>query len=105
MHTNVNRHEFHRAFDTLRPHNFSYAALNALFDYFEQLEQDTGIDIELDVVAICCDYTEETVPGIVEQYGLDGMDESATLEDVREYLADHTTVVAVLDDTVVFQQF
>ena len=37
---------------------FSPAALEALFEFFEELEEDTGDLIELDVIAICCDFTE-----------------------------------------------
>ena len=105
MKTTVTRYDFHRAFETTRPHNFSYAALGALFDYFEQYEDDCKVELELDVVAICCDYTEDTIPEIIEKYGLDGMDDSSTADDVREYLEDHTTVVAVLDDSIVYANF
>jgi hypothetical protein len=29
-----------------------------LFDYLEEYEESTGEDIEFDMVALCCDYTE-----------------------------------------------
>ena len=38
--------------------NFSYHGKRALFDYLENLSEDTGEDIELDIVALCCEYTE-----------------------------------------------
>ena len=41
-----------------RKENFSYNGLKALFDYLEQLEEDIGEEMELDVIAICCEYTE-----------------------------------------------
>ena len=46
------------SFRVLRPDNFSRDGLKALFEYFEQVEQDTGEDIDLDVIAVCCEYTE-----------------------------------------------
>jgi hypothetical protein len=58
MKTTVNSYDFHRAFETSRPNNFSYEGLNCLFEYLENLEQDTGEEMELDVIAICCDFTE-----------------------------------------------
>ena len=58
MKTTVNNYAFHRAFEQLRPNNFSYAGLNALFDYLEDYEDATGEEIELDVIAICCDFSE-----------------------------------------------
>ena len=39
-----------------------------LFDYFEDLEDDAGESIELDVIAISCDYAEDTFETIAEQY-------------------------------------
>jgi len=38
--------------------NFSFFAQASLYDYFEELEEDTGEKIEFDPVAICCEYTE-----------------------------------------------
>ena len=41
-----------------RANNFTYKGLSALYDYFMDYENDCGIEIELDVIAICCEYTE-----------------------------------------------
>ena len=38
--------------------NWSYAGSLALAEYLEQLEEDLGEEMELDVVAIRCDYSE-----------------------------------------------
>lgn len=38
--------------------NFSYEGLKALFNYLEEYEEETGEQIEFDMIAICCDYTE-----------------------------------------------
>ena len=37
---------------------FSFEAQFALYDYFEELELDTGEQLQYDPIAICCDYTE-----------------------------------------------
>jgi hypothetical protein len=37
---------------------FSFEGQFALYDYFEELELDTGEQLKYDPVAICCDYTE-----------------------------------------------
>ena len=58
MKQNINEYQFRRAFETSRPNNFSYEGLKALFDYLEQYEEETGQELELDVIAICCDFTE-----------------------------------------------
>lgn len=37
---------------------FSYEALCKLYDYLTRLAEDTGTPIELDVIALCCEFTE-----------------------------------------------
>lgn len=58
MKETVTESRFLQAFKTLRPDNFSRPALVALFDYLDKLEQDLGEEQELDVIAICSDWTE-----------------------------------------------
>ena len=58
MKTTVNQTDFIDAFKKLRPDNFSYEGLDALYNYIENLEQDTGEEFELDVIAFCCSYSE-----------------------------------------------
>lgn len=50
--------DFRRAFQSTRPNNFSHQGLIALYDYFQNLEDDIGEELDLDVIAICCDYSE-----------------------------------------------
>ena len=58
MKTNVNFYEFRNWFNQNRPDNFSADGLVALFDYFEQYEAESGIELEFDPIAICCEYNE-----------------------------------------------
>ena len=50
--------DFRKAFQSTRPNQFSNDALIALYDYFKNLEDDIGEELDLDVIAICCDYCE-----------------------------------------------
>ena len=50
--------QFRNQFMECRPDNFSYDGLLALWEYFEEYEDSTGEEIELDVIAICCEYSE-----------------------------------------------
>lgn len=50
--------QFCDSFSDTYKNNFSYAGKRALFDYLENMEEDTGEQIELDPVCLCCDYTE-----------------------------------------------
>jgi hypothetical protein len=59
MKTTVSEYDFERAFiDANRADNFTYAGRKALFAYLEEYEEDTGEEIELDVIALCCEYSE-----------------------------------------------
>ena len=59
MYQRVTFSDFRQAFHNHdRGNQFSYEGLKALFGYLEEQEQDTGEEIELDVIALCCDYVE-----------------------------------------------
>ena len=58
MKITVNFTDFVDAFYKIRPTNFSYDGLKALFDYLEEYEHSTGKELELDVIGLCCDFCE-----------------------------------------------
>ena len=71
-----------------REDNFSYWGRIALFEYFEQLEEDLGEQIEFDPIAICCEYSEyESLDELNEVYGKE-------FEDLDE-VSDYTSVIPV----------
>jgi len=71
MKQTVNLYEFREAFRAIRPDNFSYEGLEILFEYLEQLGEDIGEEIELDVIAICCDYSEDDFQVVADEFELD----------------------------------
>jgi len=58
MKKEITREEFIDSFQKIRPDNFSRNGLIALFDYLTEYEESTDEQIKLDVIALCCDYTE-----------------------------------------------
>ena len=69
MYQSISQSDFTTAFHRMdRGEQFSYGALVMLFDYLEQYEDDTGEQIELDVIALCCDYTEASYADIIGDY-------------------------------------
>jgi predicted ArsR family transcriptional regulator len=91
MKTTVSKYDFERAFVTAgRKDQFSYEGLAVLFDYLEELEASTGEELELDVIALCCDYYESSTEEIIENYRIDveGLDDDEQVDTVREYLMD-----------------
>ena len=71
MKKTINVYQFQDAFvDYGRKDNFSYEGLEALFEYLTEIEDDTGNEFELDVIGLCCDYTEyERIDEFNSDYG------------------------------------
>ena len=61
--------------------HFSHDGLIALFEYFEELEDDIGEEFEFDMVGICCDYTEYDS---LEDFNVNYSYLYKTLDDIRE---------------------
>jgi Zn finger protein HypA/HybF involved in hydrogenase expression len=106
----VNNSDFHNAFNQMdRDTQFSYEALNLIYEYLEQYEEDTGEPIELDVIAICCEYSEDDYESIASSYSIDleGIElEELQIEAVRKYLEDNTTLIGEPSyGYFVYQQF
>jgi len=74
-----------------RGDQFSYEALGLIFDYLS----DCGSDVELDVVAICCEFSENTPESIAESFDVDieGLTEGKAKQHVMDFLCDNTSVV------------
>jgi len=113
MKTTVSLYDFRREFEQCRPNNFSYEALGLLFAYFEEPEEGMGQEIELDVIAICCEYAEDTVADIARNYSIDLSDldpedddyEEQCTEAVRDYLNENTTLVGETSTGFVYLSF
>lgn len=89
MKQTVNLYNFRQAFLDIRPDNFSYTGLETLYDYLTELEDDIGEEMELDVIAICCDYSEESATDIANNYDIDLSeceDNVDRFEAVKDYL-------------------
>jgi hypothetical protein len=97
MFQSINKSQFRDAFHSAgRANQFSYDALGLLFDYLE----DCDPNAELDVIAICCEYSEDTEAQIMQDYNLHKD------EDVAYYLSEHTAVVGTTDaGAIVYAQF
>jgi hypothetical protein len=91
-----------------RADQFGYSALRALFDYLEELEDSTGEPLELDVIALCCDWAEATAAEILIDYAHDldtpedeGDQEAAALA----YLCENTHTIELAPGHYIYAQF
>jgi len=107
MKQTIGIHDFRNAFlSSSRREQFSYDALGLIFESLAELEEGTGEEIELDIVAICCDFCECTAQEAIESYSLDIDLETATDEEVAEALMEAGSPWAVAGgEGVVFGQF
>ena len=118
MFQSVDFYDFERAFVTAnRNDDFSYQAKRVLFDYLEEIEESTGEQIELDVVALCCEYNEVKYSDFIGEYSqdFDGPEYAESESDaeydsrlraaIHEYLNENTVLCGHTDDSVVFQAF
>ena len=84
MKTSVIKYEF---VNEMSKHGFSYEGATALSDYFFELEQDTGEEIEFDPIAFRCQFDEyENLKEVKENY-----QDIKNLDDLR----DHTIVIEI----------
>jgi hypothetical protein len=112
MKQTLTKDTFRFLFNQIRPENFSYEGQGVLFDYFEQLEDDLGEQIEFDPIAICCEYAEMTMseifdayPKVLELIDMDHPRES-TYSIVVDYLNDNGSYCGdTTQGTFIFQQF
>ena len=76
-----------------RGHQFSYEGLDLLFNYLEEIDPDH----ELDVISLCCEYSEEMPSDIAQSYSIDAdsEDDGAILDAVMAHLDENTSVVGV----------
>jgi hypothetical protein len=112
MKQSINKSQFRDAFIACgRANQFSYEGLGLLFDWIEDFYADASSGAyELDVIALCCDFSELSLDEVLSQYEIiesDGDDsESELLGLVSDYLQDNTLLVGVTSDNkFIFQQF
>jgi len=109
MKQSVNFSAFVDAFHAYNRYDqFGYDALCVLFDYFEEYEDSCGTEIELDVIAICCEYSVDDWFDIAQNYGID-ISEEEEEEDkkqiVIDYINDNSIVVGECKDGIVYAVF
>jgi len=81
-----------------RGEQFSYEGLQALFEWLEEFETDTGEEQELDVIGLCCDFMEyEDLKEFQADYGK----EYESIEDIEN----DTIVIPIDKESFIIQAF
>ena len=93
MYIEVTESIFINSFLAIRPDNFSYAGLKALYEYFIEMGSE---EMELDVIGICCDFCQyDTEQEALEAYNVESMYE----------LLQETIVLECSDNTFIVCNF
>ena len=101
-----------------REDQFTYKGKRALFDYLEEMSEGMDEPIELDVIALCCEYSEyesawdamkeyqpEDMPTVDEVEGEDLLELNERLETAAlEWLEERTSVIT-FDGGIIIAQF
>ena len=92
-----------------RKDQFSHDALEAIFNYLDTYSEETGENIEFDIVSICCDWSEMTWQDVAMSYGVDlsgCADDDERIGEVEDFLCRNTMFTALPDGlSFVFMQF
>lgn len=120
MKQTVSFHDFRHAFTSMgRDSQFSVDALELLYDFLTENEGSMGEEYTLDVIALCCEFGEDSPEDIASMYGFDlpqrceydaddiGEDDwrMECVAEAGRYLDRHTTVVGETDTTIVYLNF
>jgi len=90
MYKQINFYDFEKAFISMgRETQFTYIGKKELFDWLECLEDNQNKGIELDIISLCCEFTEY---GSIKEFQKDYGKEYKTIEDI-EY---NTIVIPVI---------
>ena len=109
MKMSVDFNLFVKAFENYNRSDNFINGLEHLFEYLEELEKDTGEEIELDVIALCCEYSEySSAEEIIAAFDHNQEFADADPEDLEalhELLSEYTSVICCEEDCIVIQDF
>ena len=90
-------YDFVKAFENHnRENQFTRAGLSALYDYLEEYSEEIGEHFKLDVIGLCCEFTEyPRVSDALKDYNLSSYDE----------LASSTLIIPTDDGGLLIQNF
>ena len=105
------------AVDYGRLDNFGYKGWRLLAEAMEQLSDDIGEDIEVDIVGWCCEYSHAISADAafeelqhysdwgIDQPEWDEMDDDERLEAVKEFLKERSYAMVLESDCIIWASF
>jgi len=88
----------------IRKENFSYDGLNALYEYLTDCEEEQGI--ELDVIALCSEYSELSFSEFVSNHSVEVEEEEDDIEQsIIDYVDRNGSWYQILNDSIIYSDF
>lgn len=82
-----------------RENQFSHEGKKALYNYLNDLSEDVGEPLELDIITLCCEFSEfKNLEEFKKDYNMDDIED---IEDIEDY----TTVIPIDDKSFIIQDF
>lgn len=99
MKRTMTEYDFIEAFQNsdTRKEQFTIPALEALFNYYEEYEQESEKDIEFDMISICCEW--------VEYDSFEQLQNDYSSIETFEQLQDRTTVIECSNSHILIVNF
>ena len=98
MYRTINEYAFERAFKEMDRDYYSYDGYQALYEFLDEICSSDDKGYELDVIGICCDFTEyKNLKEFQDEYG----DEYKSLEDIEN----NTTLLRLDNGGFIIQVF
>lgn len=103
MKSTITKSDFTAAFHNMgRGNQFTHKGLCELYDFLTELEDQTGDEQELDVIALCCDFNEDHYTDLMVDMDIDTEhceDEEEVFQSVLDELEDSTMLVYADEDS------
>ena len=103
MKQTMGKQQFVNEFLDVRPESFSRKSLEMIFEYFEEIEDATGEQLEFDPIAVCVEWCEYDITDLPDAYAYKYGDDCKgwTMGEWVTALNEQTMVLAIDDETLV----
>ena len=96
------KYDLQKEFAKMGRDYFSLSGYDALINLFDE----TGVNTELDVIAICCEFTESTPDDIRENYSnLDKIADADDISDLMDALNYYTIAILLDNGNILYADF
>ena len=84
-----------------RENQFSYEGKRALYDLLVEIAEGTGEPYELDIIELCCEFSEGEITEVLRGYNLEVREEEENFEELN----DRTLAIDLGEGRVLYQAF